>query len=73
VLRKELILLSGLFDADWYRKFYPDVADSGLDPVTHYLRIGSRKKRHPSRWFDVDFYLSKYPSSQCFSANVGTL
>jgi hypothetical protein len=61
VLRKELILLSGLFDADWYRKFYPDVADSGLNPVTHYLRIGARKKRHPSRWFDVDFYLSKYP------------
>jgi hypothetical protein len=60
-LEKELIVVSGLFDADWYQTFYSDVADSGLDPVTHYLRIGGKKNRHPSRLFDVEFYVSKYP------------
>src|ERR1700722_14240106 len=60
-LEKELIVVSGLFDADWYRTFYSDVADSGLDPVTHYLRIGGEENRPPSRSFDAQFYVSKYP------------
>jgi hypothetical protein len=61
VLQRELILASGLFDADWYRSFYPEVAGSGLDPASHYLRIGGKEGRHPSRFFDAKFYLSKYP------------
>jgi hypothetical protein len=60
-LEKELIMISGLFEPDWYRTFYSDVADSGLDPITHYLRIGGKGNRHPSRFFDAGFYVSKYP------------
>jgi hypothetical protein len=60
-LEKELITVSGLFEPDWYRTFYSDVADSGLDPVTHYTRIGGKENRHPSRFFDAGFYVSKYP------------
>jgi hypothetical protein len=61
VLQKELISVSGLFDPDWYRTFYSDVANSGLNPVTHYLRIGAKENRHPSRLFDAVFYVSRYP------------
>jgi hypothetical protein len=60
-LEKELIVVSGLFDPNWYRTFYPDVADSGLDAVTHYLRIGGPQNRHPSRLFDAGFYVCTYP------------
>ncbi|MBU3076994.1 sulfotransferase family protein [Sphingomonas quercus] len=52
----ELIRNSGLFDADWYRAAYPDVAASGLDPATHYLRIGAAEGRNPSPLFDTGFY-----------------
>jgi regulator of replication initiation timing len=57
----ELITVSGLFDPGWYRTFYSDVPDSGLSPVSHYLRIGGKENRHPSPLFDALFYLSKYP------------
>lgn len=35
------------FDSDWYRSFYPDVADSGLTPAEHFLAIGARLGRSP--------------------------
>jgi hypothetical protein len=60
-LEEELIVISGMFDADWYRTFYSDVATSGLDPLAHYWRIGGKEDRHPSPLFDAGFYLSTYP------------
>lgn len=37
----------GLVDAHWYKKAYPDVAASGMDPVRHYLRHGCLEGRDP--------------------------
>jgi hypothetical protein len=51
-----LIRNSGLFDADYYRARYPDAADSGLDPVDHYLQIGAAKGYDPSPLFDTGYY-----------------
>jgi hypothetical protein len=51
-----LIRNSGLFDADFYRARYPDVADSGLDPVDHYLQVGAAKGYDPSPLFDTGYY-----------------
>ena len=51
-----LIRASGLFDGDWYRATYPDAAASGLDPVTHYLRIGAAKGYNPNPLFDTGYY-----------------
>jgi O-antigen biosynthesis protein len=36
---------SGHFDADWYRREYPDVNLLGMDPAEHYLWIGRRLGR----------------------------
>lgn len=36
------------FDAESYRLAYPDVALSGLDPQTHYLKYGARLGRAPN-------------------------
>ena len=52
----DLIRNSGLFDADFYRTRYPDAADSGLDPIDHYLRIGAAKGYDPSPLFDTGYY-----------------
>jgi hypothetical protein len=51
-----LIRASNLFDAEYYRARYPDVAESGLDPVDHYLRIGAAKGYDPSPLFDTGYY-----------------
>jgi hypothetical protein len=51
-----LIRGSGLFDVDYYLSRYPDVRDSGLDPVDHYLQIGAAKGYHPSPLFDTGYY-----------------
>jgi hypothetical protein len=51
-----LIRNSGLFDGDYYRARYPDAADSGLDPIDHYLRIGAAKGYDPSPLFDTGYY-----------------
>lgn len=49
-LRREAsrLLSSGLFDAKWYLAYYDDVAESGMNPVYHYLRHGADEGRFPS-------------------------
>jgi GT2 family glycosyltransferase/glycosyltransferase involved in cell wall biosynthesis len=55
VLRK-----SGLFDAEWYLKTYPDVARAGVDPLLHYLVQGASEGRNPNEFFDGNWYLDRY-------------
>jgi GT2 family glycosyltransferase/glycosyltransferase involved in cell wall biosynthesis/septal ring factor EnvC (AmiA/AmiB activator) len=52
-----LIARSGLFDADWYLKKYPDVAVMMTDPIRHYVRHGAREGRDPSPSFSTRGYL----------------
>jgi len=52
---------SPLFDAEWYRTFYPDVKADGVDPVVHYLNRGAAELRNPSPHFDTAAYLDRYP------------
>ncbi|TIC78511.1 glycosyltransferase [Crenobacter intestini] len=35
------------FDSDFYLSAYPDIAESGVDPVEHYLRHGRHEGRKP--------------------------
>src|SRR5262249_30587188 len=44
---------SGLFDRNWYLVNNPDVAQSGLDPIKHYVRYGAREGRDPSASFST--------------------
>ena len=50
-----------IFDPDWYRKEYPDVAASGIDPVTHYLDNGASEGRNPNQYFDTTWYVQHNP------------
>ena len=55
-----LIRSSGLFDATWYLRRYPDVRDVG-GPLRHYLERGAAEGRDPNPLFDSDWYLQEYP------------
>ena len=56
-----IALASLIFDADWYRHEYPDVAAVSIDPVEHYFDNGSREGRNPNRYFDTNWYASNNP------------
>ena len=56
-----LIRGCGLFDADWYMRTYPDVADGGMEPALHYLHHGATDLRNPGPYFDTAHYLHLYP------------
>ncbi len=57
---KELLRRSGLFDADWYLATYPEVAASGIDPITDYLTAGVAQGRDPNAVFSTSWYLATY-------------
>jgi hypothetical protein len=57
----QLLYQSGLFDADWYRVEYPDVANTRLDPAEHYLLHGAAEGRNPGPQFNTNQYLYDHP------------
>ena len=52
---------SGLFDAEWYRQRYPDVAHIPGGPLRHYFRSGWLEARDPHPLFDTDWYVAQNP------------
>ncbi|MEB5750843.1 class I SAM-dependent methyltransferase [Leclercia adecarboxylata] len=56
----ERIASSGLFDELWYSHRYPEVADSGLSALEHFIQIGADKGYSPSALFDTRWYLQTY-------------
>lgn len=59
--QKSLIEFSEYFDEQWYIENYPDVKESSLTPIEHYLRLGSDKGYNPSNKFNTKWYLKTYP------------
>lgn len=55
-----LLQSSGLFDPSWYRARYPDVDQTGLEPLAHFLRYGLMLGRRPGPGFEPDFYATDY-------------
>ena len=60
---------SGLFDTGWYLERYPDVAESGIDPVVHYVRFGAKEGRDPAPWFSTSAYLQANPDVAASGVN----
>lgn len=57
----ERIAASGLFDELWYQHRYPEVADTGLSALEHFISVGADKGYSPSEQFDTRWYLQTYP------------
>jgi GT2 family glycosyltransferase/SAM-dependent methyltransferase len=49
------------FDSEFYLRSYPDVAASGMNPLTHYMKFGAKEGRFPNSEFDSGYYLRSYP------------
>ena len=47
-----------LFDAEWYLRVNPDIAQTGMDPLDHYLNTGDAEGRDPHPLFRRAWYLS---------------
>ncbi len=64
-----LILKSGLFDSNGYRKQYGEQARLKTDPLIHYLCTGAYTGRNPNPLFDTDWYLRQNPDIVQTGAN----
>jgi hypothetical protein len=60
-IARGLVADSGLFDWDFYRHTYSDVAVAGIDPLDHYLSFGFLEGRDPSSTFNTRCYQRAYP------------
>lgn len=56
-----LLQASQHFDKRWYLEQYPDIANSTMNPVEHYLKYGVLEARNPSPSFDTKFYITQNP------------
>ena len=45
------LLSSGVFDSNYYISRYPDVHESQINPLMHYLNVGWKEGRSPSANF----------------------
>lgn len=66
---KEYLIIrrSRLFDINYYLDNYPDVRQSDIDPLWHFVCFGWKEGRNPSNWFNIRCYLNLHPDV----ANVG--
>ena len=46
-----------LFDAAYYLRQTPDVAEADLNPLIHYIECGAHENRNPNPLFDTAYYL----------------
>lgn len=56
-----LVWRSGAFDAEYYLRTYPDVADARRNPLWHYCRHGWQEGRNPNPSFNTRGYLAANP------------
>ncbi|MBE7202143.1 MAG: glycosyl transferase family 1, partial [Parafilimonas terrae] len=65
----QAVKASGLFDAAWYARRYPDVVGEGIDPAVHYAVHGGREGRWPHPLFHGDLYLDSVPGLRAEGLN----
>lgn len=57
---------SRILDDDWYLKSYPDVATSGMSPLTHYQNFGKAEGRLPCENRAYDYEVSLWAGDRSF-------
>lgn len=60
----EQLAATHYFDADWYLKTYPDVAENNTSPAEHYLKFGAQEGRNPGPEFETQWYVQANPDVQ---------
>jgi O-antigen biosynthesis protein len=54
---RRIIEISGMFDAGFYARTYPEFAGFGQDLLGHYLQTGAEQGAWPNALFDTAFYV----------------
>ncbi len=55
------VAASPIFDAEWYKRRYRDVARGKLSPARHYVAYGADEGRDPGPFFSTAHYQKHYP------------
>lgn len=61
-----------LFDESFYLSKYPDVANSRIDPLSHFLKHGARENRQPSARFVPTEYMASIAQPPTGRVNAAT-
>ncbi len=69
LLELRRVVLSGLFDEQYYRSRYDDVRRSRTPATVHYVMAGAREGRSPHPLFDGTFYLAQHADVRAADAN----
>jgi hypothetical protein len=64
-----MLASSGLFDEAWYLQHYPEVAQSQMAPVEHFLRLGAMERKDPGPEFSTMGYLRNNPDVEGAGVN----
>ncbi|MBS1003137.1 hypothetical protein JK183_04495 [Acetobacter thailandicus] len=59
----QTILSSQLFNAEFYLTSYPDVKNSGIDPIIHYVLFGCHENKNPNDTFNTQTYKNLFQST----------
>lgn len=62
--RQAMATVGSLLLEEWYLGKYPEVANSGLTPVEHYIKLGEQAGYRPNPFFDPAYYLSIAPGAR---------
>ena len=69
-VHNQVLSNSSLFDRRWYLETYPDVAESMVDPVNHYLRRGASEGRDPGPHFSTRAYYALHKDVKAAGVNA---
>lgn len=61
VRAEDLKTVRQAFDADYYSRMNPEIAQLGVDPLLHFMKLGWIEGRDPSPEFSVSYYLRNNP------------
>ncbi len=59
------------FNAEWYLKQYPEVANANVDPLGHFLEYGWKHGYNPGKDFNMQEYLNQNP--ELLTLNISLL
>lgn len=65
----KLISESGLFDHQWYFQQNPELKGKRINPIAHYVRIGSAQGRDPNPLFENNWYKLQNPDWERIALN----
>lgn len=66
--KRDTLVPTPFFDAQYYLDWNPDVAKGGIAPFEHFIRYGSAEERIPNAIFDATWYRSIASSEPTFGS-----